>query len=328
LIHRLLIGATAFTSLGFVGMAPGQALVGTPADMKAYVEKVPETKLTIDMVPIPGGRFRMGSPEDEEGRAEDEGLLEDVQISPFWMATKETTWELFDVYAFSFDKKQAKAAEEAGKPKDRTPLDLKADAVSRPTPPYVDMTFGYGHDGFPAICMTHLAAAKFCEWLAEKTGKKYRLPTEAEWEYACRAGADGARFFGEEPLDDFVWYYENSNEKPQPVGKKKPNSWGLYDMLGNVSEWCQDKYVADYFTRMKEAGNLLDPVVKTDETVWHSARGGSWQDDPEFLRAAARRGAEEDWSVQDPQEPKSIWWHTDAHFVGFRIVRSYEPGKE
>jgi formylglycine-generating enzyme required for sulfatase activity len=270
----------------------------------------------------------MGSPETEEGRSEDEGPATEVTVSPFWMGAYEVTWQEFDFYAFSTDKKMAKAAKDAGKTLERTDFDVKADAVARPTPPYVDMTFGYGHDGFPAICMTQRAAAGFCEWLAAKTGKKFRLPTEAEWEWACRAGTTGPRFFGDEEMGDYVWYFENSDEKPQPVGQKKPNPWGLYDMLGNVAEWCADKYVANYFTRLTESKKLENPLIVTDETVWYGARGGSWQDDPEFIRAAARRGADADWSIQDPQEPKSIWWHTDAHFVGFRVVREYEPGKE
>ena len=112
------------------------------------------------------------------------------------------------------------------------------------------------------------------------------------------------------------------------MGRKKPNPWGLYDILGNVQEWCEDKFVENYFERIVEGKMFVDPVIRTEETVWHAVRGGSWEDDPEFVRAAARRGAEENWSVQDPQEPKSIWWHTDAHWVGIRVVRPYEPKKE
>jgi formylglycine-generating enzyme required for sulfatase activity len=299
-----------------------------PKGMEPYVQKIPESDISFKMVPIPGGKFLMGSPESEEGRGEDEGPQTEIEIAPFWMEEHEVTWDEFDLYAFSFDKKQAAIAKEQNKPITRTDLDVKADAVTRPTPPYVDMTFGYGHDGNPAICMTQLAATKYCEWLATKTGKKYRLPTEAEWEYACRAGTTGPRYFEDDKIGDFAWYYENANDKPQLVGKKKPNAWGLYDMLGNVAEWTSDKYVNDYFARINAAKTLANPKLETDETVWSTARGGSWQDDPEFIRSAARRGAEEDWSIQDPQEPKSIWWHTDAHFVGFRVVRSFEPDKE
>jgi formylglycine-generating enzyme required for sulfatase activity len=301
----------------------------TPADFKPYVQTIPESNVSFKMVPIPGGKFLMGSPESEANRNEDEGPQTEVTISPFWMGTHEVTWDEFELFAFSYDIKGAKEAAQRGTPLKRTPLDAKADAVTRPTPPYVDMTFGYGKSGNPAICMTQHAAAQYCKWLAEKTGMPYRLPTEAEWEYACRAGTKTAYFFGDDAskLGEYAWYHDNSNEKPQPVGKKKPNPWGLYDMHGNVSEWCADKYAKDYFSRLGPPP-VKNPLLKTDDTVWHTARGGSWEDAPEFVRSSVRRGAEEDWSIQDPQIPKSIWWHTDAHFVGFRVVRPLQPDKE
>lgn len=303
------------------------------ADFQPYKETIPGTNVSFEMVPIPGGRFKMGSPDDEPGRVEDEGPQIEVEVPPFWMGTHEVTWDEFDIFAFSYDIKQAKEAASKGQTLVRTENDLAADGVTRPTPPYVDMTFGHGHDGYPAICMTYHAAEQYCKWLSAKTGKTYRLPTEAEWEYACRAGSTTPYFFGDDKgkLNDYGWHFENSNEKPQPVGQKKPNPWGLFDIHGNVSEWCLDKYSPEYFARMAEkaeGGVVKAPVFETDETVWHVARGGSWEDDPDFLRSAVRRGAEEDWSIQDPQEPKSIWWHTDARFVGFRLVRPYEPKKE
>lgn len=298
-----------------------------PTEFVPYTQRIPEFDVTFQMVPIPGGKFTMGSPEDEEGRGENEGPQIEVEIKPFWMGVHEVTWDEYDIFSFSYDVKRAETAEREGKPLKRTELDIKADAITRPTPPYVDMTFGYGHDGYPAICMTHHAATQYCKWLSEKTGVTYRLPTEAEWEYACRAGTSTPYHYGSDPekLGEYAWFFENSNDKPQPVGKKKPNAWGLYDMLGNVSEWCQDKYVEDYFQRFSGKGVVKNPLLQTDETEWHTVRGGSWQDDAAFCRAAMRYGAEPDWSIQDPQEPKSIWYHTDAHFVGFRLVRSYEP---
>ena len=311
-------------SLGLVATS-----ASTGAAFERYTQKIPETELTFDMVPIPGGKFLMGSPESEEGRVEDEGPQVEVEIKPFWMATHEVTWDAFDVFAFAYDIKQAELAAKKGTPLKRTAGDKAADAVTRPTPPYVDMTFGYGHDGYPAICMTQHAAIHYCKWLSAKTGHKYRLPTEAEWEYACRAGTKTPYFFGDdsEKLGEYAWFFDNSNEQPQPVGKKKPSPWGLYDILGNVNEWCADKYVEDYYTRISsgEKPPIKNPCIETEETPWGVARGGSWEDDPEFVRCAARRGANEEWSVQDPQEPKSIWWHTDAQFVGIRLVRSFEP---
>lgn len=327
ILHLLgLLAVVIVSPMGFGAEGDG------PADFVPYLESIPGTEIKFQMVPIPGGTFTMGSPEDEEGRAEDEGPQIKVKIEPFWMEVHEVTWEEFDVFAFSYDIKAAKAAEEKGTPLPRTPMDIAADAVTRPTPPYVDMTFGYGHDGYPAICMTHHAATEYCKWLSAKTGRTYRLPTEAEFEYACRAGTETPFSFGDiDEIDEYAWHFENSNEKPQPIMKKKPNPWGLYDIHGNLSEWCSDKYAEDYFNRMQEEaedGVVKSPLLVDDELDWHVARGGSWEDDPSFVRSAVRRGANEDWSIQDPQEPKSIWWHTDAHFVGFRVVRPYEPEKE
>jgi len=184
------------------------------------------------------------------------------------------------------------------------------------------MSFGMGKDGFPAISMTQHAANKYCQWLSAKTGHFYRLPTEAEWEYACRAGTTTAYSFGDDPsqLDEYAWYDKNSDGKYQKVGKKKPNPWGLYDMHGNVAEWCLDQYEPNY-ERFASAMSE-DPWVKSTKGYPQDVRGGSWIDEnAALLRSAARRGSDRVWKIQDPQLPKSIWYHTDAQFLGFRIVR-------
>jgi formylglycine-generating enzyme required for sulfatase activity len=154
-------------------------------------------------------------------------------------------------------------------------------------------------------------------------GKIYRLPTEAEWEYACRAGTKTAYSFGDDPanIGDYAWYVENA-EKPRPVCKKKPNPWGLYDIHGNVAEWCLDHYAANTYKTFAASTPAVGPVVLPDAKEYsYVARGGSWDDDADRLRSAARKASNPEWSVQDPQRPQSIWWHTDATFVGFRIVR-------
>jgi formylglycine-generating enzyme required for sulfatase activity len=297
------------------------ALADDTDSMKPYTEKIPGSDVQFELIPIPGGVFEMGSPASEAKRNADEGPRHPVRIEPFWMGKCEVTWDEFDIFAYSLDLKK-KEREKVDLSK-QSALEKEADAVSRPTKPYADMTFGYGRDGQPAICMTHHAAMEYCRWLSAKTGKNYRLPTEAEWEYACRAGTTTAYSWGDDPglIDDYAWYVENA-EKPMPVGKKKPNPWGLYDMHGNVAEWCLDHYSEKAYEQFAAQNPAVRPVVLPDAKEYpYVARGGSWDDDADKLRSAARLKSDREWSVQDPQRPQSIWWHTDARFVGFRVVR-------
>jgi formylglycine-generating enzyme required for sulfatase activity len=198
-----------------------------------------------------------------------------------------------------------------------------ADAVTHPSKPYVEMSFGMGKDGFPAIAMTQHAANKYCQWLSAKTGEFYRLPTEAEWEYSCRAVTTTTYFWGEDAskLPEYAWFEQNSDFKYQKVGKKKPNPWGLYDMYGNVTEWVLDQYDPDFYKKCAGQGTVLDPWNKATQPYPHAVRGGSWDDEAAMCRSAARRGSERAWKMQDPQLPKSVWFFSDAQFVGFRIVR-------
>jgi formylglycine-generating enzyme required for sulfatase activity len=264
----------------------------------------------------------MGSPENEAGRKADEGPQHEVEIAPFWMGKCEVTWREFELFMYPTEEKKAREMH-------KLPPELNAmsDAVTHPTQPYVEMSFGMGKDGFPAISMTQHAANKYCEWLSAKTGQFYRLPTEAEWEYAARAGTTTAYFWGNDPeqIGDYCWWGKNSDFKYQKVGKKKPNPWGLHDILGNVLEWTLDQYSADYYKHSQRA----NPWNKATKPYPHSARGGSWDDeDPAKLRVAARRASEASWKNQDPQLPKSIWYHTDAQFLGFRIVRPLKTPTE
>ena len=300
-IHKLIVSRLKVTS---------------EADMKPYTNTIPGTRVEFALVPIPGGEFTMGSPQNEAGRQPDEGPLHKVKISPFWMGKCEVTWNEFELFMFADQERKFKAEI----PTDPY-VDKISDAVSRPTKPYVEMSFGMGKEDYPAISMTQHSANKYCEWLSAKTGEYYRLPTEAEWEYACRAGTATAYSFGDDPalLKQYAWYEKNSDFKYQRTGTKLPNPWGLHDMHGNVIEWCIDQYKPTY--QPFASSTAVDPWIKSTTPYPHSARGGSWDDTPEKLRSAARRYSDANWKVQDPQLPKSIWYHTDAQFLGIRVVR-------
>ena len=400
------------------------------AEMKRYSETIPDTKVVFDMVPIPAGTYTMGSPASEPGRKADEGPQHKVEIAPFWMERCEVTWNEFELFMYP----------ELGKEGSKE----MADVMTHPTKPYVEMSFGMGKDDYPAISMTQHAANNYCKWLSAKTGHFYRLPTEAEWEYACRAGTTTAYSFGDDAskLGEYAWYADNSDgtssvtmddivnlesfavklkktdnlskyllsqlspatqkmladykdgdnvplqmaiasdldqiihhgtlftaerfagvtiSKPtmklleanpsgtslarmnrqflqeaypeeitrsdpdakpkyQKVGSKKPNPWGLYDMHGNVAEWTLDQYLADSYA--SPSAGAADYWVKSTKPYPHAVRGGAWQDEsPEALRSASRLFSDRSWKRQDPQLPKSIWYLTDAQFLGFRIVR-------
>jgi formylglycine-generating enzyme required for sulfatase activity len=288
-------------------------------EMAPYFETIPGTNIKFEMVPIPGGTFAMGSPPAEPGRSADEGPQRQVSVRPFWMGRFEVTWDEYDRFAFN----QGIAGNLIKGSDQQKGL---ADAVTRPTPPYADESFGYGKGRQPAISMTHHAAMEYCRWLSAATGKLYRLPTEAEWEYACRAGSKSAYSFGDEPgkLGEYAWYAENADAAPHIVGKKKPNAWGLHDMHGNVAEWCIDQYDKDFYSSIRPEA-ALSPVLLPNESRYpHVVRGGSWDDPAPQLRSAARRASRKEWSKRDPQRPQSIWWHTEAITVGLRIIRPFE----
>lgn len=279
--------------------------------MAKYTDTIPNTKVTFDMVPVPAGTFVMGSPASEPGRNADEGPEHKVTLKAFYIGAKEVTWSEYDEFAFSLDLQRKRKLGLAG-PKDA------GDVVSRPTPPYADESWGWGKESQPVIGITHYSATKYCEWLCARTGRKYRLPTEAEWEYAARAGTKTAYSFGDDAatVADYAWLKANSEEQPHVGGQKKPNAWGLFDVHGNAAEWTRDLYDAGSYA----ASPADNPVNDSKELYPHIVRGGSWDDEPARLRTAARRSSVEAWSRRDPQNPKSLWWHTDATFVGFRVV--------
>ena len=201
--------------------------------------------------------------------------------------------------------------------------DKDADAVTRPTPPYADETFGHGREGHPVICITHHAAMEYCRWLSIKTGKAYRLPTEAEWEYACRAGTQDGLFLrrrSQAARRLCLVRGQLARSMTHEVGKKKPNPWGLYDMYGNVAEWCLDHYETEWLRGVLHGQNsdLAGGAANgpTAFRTWPAAAPGPTRPSNAAVPPAAAPTRR--WIKLDPQRPQSIWWLTNADFVGFR----------
>ncbi len=288
-----------------------------PAHYTEQVKVSSTETLSFDMVLIRSGSFSMGSPDSEADRKENEGPVRQVSLSPFYLASKETTMELFLV--FYRETVTAARPETYG-----STSDDEVDAVSGPTPVYGDMTMGR-NTRHPAIGMTWKNAVRFCRWLSEKTGKNYRLPTEAEWEYACRAGTSSSYGpAGDSPgLVKTAWFTQNSQGRPHEVGSREPNPWGLFDMQGNVREWVQDSYSADAYSETPAGGQWKDPKGPEGGRV-HVARGGDYRSLAPALRCAARDYEQRWWRSGDPQMPKSRWWLPNMDIIGFRVARSVD----
>ena len=284
----------------------------TEPEFKNYEQQIPGSSYRFKMVAVPAGNFLMGSPATERNRRADEGPQHQVSLSPFWMSAFEVTRDELDVFL----------KDEA------TSLNSDVDAITRPSPQYIDFSLGMGKEGgYPANSMSQFAALMYCRWLYQKTGVFYRLPTEAEWEYACRAGSTTAYYFGNDStqLGKYAWYDKNSEDKFHKVGQKLPNAWGLYDMLGNVMEWTIDHYQDKYV-----AAAAKDPLPAANALRYpKSLRGGGFSEGSADMRSAARFHSEPAWNRRDPQIPKSRWWLTDAAQVGIRLVRPLQqPSKK
>ncbi|MDB5210978.1 MAG: formylglycine-rating enzyme family protein, partial [Sediminibacterium sp.] len=282
------------------------SIAQNPANnFSAYQQKIPGSALSFKMMPINSGNFLIGSPSTEKNHSGDESPQKNIQLSAFWMGAYEVTRDEFDVFLKD----------------ENTSQNVDVDAITRPSPQYIDLSYGMGKEGgYPANSMSQYGALMYCRWLYQKTGIFYRLPTEAEWEYACRAGTSTAYFFGSDStqLDKYAWYENNSGEKFHKAGEKLPNPWGLYDMLGNVMEWTMDHYESNRYNTI--AGT--DPVVPPNPVRYPKVlRGGGFNGTAAQLRSAKRVASDPVWNRRDPQIPKSKWWITDAPSVGFRLVR-------
>jgi formylglycine-generating enzyme required for sulfatase activity len=267
------------SSAAFILAADSKSPVTAPASFEAYTQHVKGTLVKIDMVPIKGGRFSFAI-----GKA----APQELQIKSFWMAKTECTWDQFETFWLQTDLSE----------KERKFLRRDAgDAQTRPTPAYDDPHKGFGQEGYPAITMTAHSAMMYCRWLSEKTARKYRLPTEAEWEYACRARGQLIKL-DKSALEEVAWFVDNSQESTHPVMTKKPNTIGLYDMLGNAGEWCS-------------------PM----EGKVFVLRGGWYATNLHELHCGSRVPFDPAWQKSDDSSPPSKWWLSDSTFSGFRVIR-------
>lgn len=311
-------------------------------EFENFSETLSGTLIDFEMIAIPGGSFILGSPETEEFRKPNEGPQNNVKIKQFWIGKTEVSWDEYN----AFIKETAKE----GRTEDQIGMNAannEVDAITGPTPAYGNPGQGWGRGKRPAITMTHYAAEKYCEWLSTKTGRNYRLPTEAEWEYACRANSKDAYPFDGTPSDytskgfwksilgvdttiinSYAIYIENSKNRTHTPRRVKPNSFGLLNMLGNVKEFCSDYYSEDTYKSYSGTENVFDPIGPKygDEFV---IRGGSFQSDAIDLRISSRDFTRKNkWLMTDPQIPKSLWWYSDCKDVGFRVVCEYTKEDE
>jgi formylglycine-generating enzyme len=305
----------------------------------SFTQEIPGSPVSFDMIAIPGGSFTMGSPPDEPYRDTNEGPQRNVRISPFYLGRTEVTWTEFmafyeDFYTLGRQDNLNFSGQD------------DVDVITGPTPPWGAIDQGWGMGSRPAITMTWYAAESYCRWLSEKTGRSYRLPTEAEWEYAARGGTAGPWFFEADPkkldpdrllnrifgldtaiINSFVIYNGNSRGMTHPPGTVRPNPFGLENMLGNVYEFCSDWYASDTFSMYPADVEIHDPTGPPSGTE-RVIRGGSFNSAAREVRLASRKPTRHDaWQVNDPQIPKSIWWYTDINEVGFRVALDKEPAR-
>jgi formylglycine-generating enzyme required for sulfatase activity/nitrate/TMAO reductase-like tetraheme cytochrome c subunit len=318
-------------NLAFADTTTAREIYSEPAKIKTFdnfTEFIPGSSVSFEMVAIPSGTFFMGSPDDEQFRKKDEGPVRKVIISRFFMGQVEVSWDEFLAWF------NATASEGRISQSDNQVVD----AFSGATPPWGAPDQGWGKGKMPAITMTHHAAMQYCRWLSEVTGKKYRLPTEAEWEYAARSGTQTPYYFEGNPrqfsqttflnkifgadtsvISSHAIYKTNSNSRTASPAQMQKNPFGLINMLGNVSEFCLDWYFPDTYEQYE--GEILTNPRAPKRGKERVIRGGSFLNDAAELRVAARDYTKtQDWLKTDPQIPKSIWWYSDCTHVGFRVV--------
>ena len=315
------------TQLGIVKDKPesGRFVKVDGGYMVPYTAKLPGTEIEFHMVPVPAGTVLMGSPANEEGREECEGPQVKVAVEPFWIGKYEVTWaeykhymKMQDIFK-KFEEQKIRMVTEKN----------KIDAISAPSNLY-DPSFTYeaGEEpDQPAATISQYAAKLYTKWLSLSSGQFYRLPAEAEWEYAARAGTTTAYYFGDDAseLEEHAWIEDNSDFERHAVGEKKPNPWGLYDIYGNVSEWVLDEQAENGFAHLAGKENLtsVESIKWPTKVYGRVSKGGTWEFTADKCRSASRLFDNEEWKNEDPNVPKSPWWYTTypATGVGFRIIR-------
>ena len=303
-----------------------------------FIETIPNTTVSFEMMAIPGGTFTIGSPETEPYREHDEGPQRQARLNAFWMGKAEVSWEEYEAY-YAEMHGEGRSEDQAKKMSGVA----QVDAITGPTPAYGNPDQGWGRGQRPAITMTYYAAQQYCAWLSRKTGKTYRLPTEAEWEYAARGGKSTAYFFAGSPNDyarerlrnrlfgvdtsvinRYVKYAANSLSKTHPPATVQPNPFGLLNMLGNVREFCADWYAPNAYANAADNDVIVNPLGPK-EGAERVIRGGSYKSEAAHIRVAGRDHTRtEAWLKTDPQIPKSLWWYSDCNDVGFRVVCEVE----
>jgi formylglycine-generating enzyme required for sulfatase activity len=236
------------------------------ARLEAYRESISGTLVSFEMMPVPGGTVVLdGKP---------------IAVTPFYIGRTEVTWDMYDVFALGLDVPKEKRG---------------ADATARPSQPYGAPDYGWGHAGYPAISVTRAGAQAFCEWLSKKTGRPYRLPTEAEWVHTASRSSGGQ--LSPAQRDSLAWHRGNSSARAHAVATRTADALGLFDLFGNAAEW----------------------VMTIDGQP--AVRGGSFRDPAGSVGPSARAVQDDSWNERDPQLPKSRWWLSDGPFAGFRVVR-------
>lgn len=245
-----------------------RSLAAQPAAPR-ITDSLPGQRLQWQLVAVPAGRVTLPGPAGPVA----------VDVEPFLIGVTEVPWELYDVFYLRLDVPR----------EERT----RVDAASRPSRPYGAPDRGFGHRGWPAISLTHGAAVRFAAWLSDKTGQRYTVATEAQWQRALDvAMASG----GVSAADRIAWHSANADGTTHATGTRDADALGLFDLLGNAAEWV--------------TGQDGTPLM----------RGGSYLSPRDSL-TVLRQYQHPSWNQTDPQDPKSRWWLSDGPFAGVRLVR-------